>query len=628
MVRKKLGGATNRSAASPSTESVDSRKHGRVRRNKFPFLNRKNSKTASVSISSTTSEEDEQKDTAEIIPISESAFMPLSLSQSVNETFSESIDLFHLGVFNNSNCKQSQQHRIYVPHPADSAEMTEDAEICLAAIEFLQKAHSGSDHIKIARLYVKLGGIYSKRTEYGEAIASFLKARSIFSAMLGDDQPEVISTRVLLGKAYQAKGKYDTALSEFMMVRRMRTAVLGRDHVLVGEALVDLGVVNWDKGKVEFALRYMKRALRIFRNVPNGYPNIAMTLDSVGTLHYMLGNYNKAMIDFSEAFKERVAMHGRIHPDVGLTLVKVGLVLKQTNNISKSLHVMLKALDIQRKSLGERHHHVAATLDHLGDIYVHQNKLNNAVHTYKLAVHTLKDDPSRMSHVAEILVKVGSAYKKIDEPAKALYYSEKALGMYKKLYGDKHLSVATVLNAIGKIYYSNGEKDLAIKAFNNVLTVRQAVLGKHHPLIADSKNIVAIVYWSKGELGEATRYFSQALSLSKAVHGERHIKVASMLCNLGVIFEEQGQKNEALESFRESLHIFRSYQGIELLSRSRKYDSKNGESSENTIDYTILNLETVIRNLENGSERDESVGNFSALIDAVNGICLLPQTLA
>lgn len=618
MVRKKLGDATNRSVYG----SVDTRRHGRAWRKKFPFLTRKNSK-AEESVDSATLEEDEMKDTADIIPISESAFSQLSLSRSVDETFSEAINLFHLGVFNNT---KSEQHQIYVPNPADMAERTEDAEICLAAIDFLRIAHLGSDHVKIARLYVKLGGIYSKRKKYDDAIASFLKGQSMFSAMIGDDRPEVINIRVLVGKAYQAKRDHDKALGEFMMVRRMRTAVLGRDHVLVGEALVDLGVINWDKGRVGFALKDMKRALRIFRNVPDGYPNIAMTLDSVGTLHYMLGSYNRAMIDFSEAFKERVAAHGRIHPDVGLTLVKVGLVLKQTNNIPKALHVILKALDIQRKSLGERHHHVAATLDHLGDIYVIQNKLNNAAHTYKLAVHTLKDDPGRKSHVAEILVKVGSAYKKMNEPTKALYYSEKALSIYKRLHGNEHLSVATVLNAIGKIYYASDEKDLAIKAFNSVLTVRQAVLGKHHPLIADSKNIVAIVHWSKGDLVEATQYFSQALSLSKAVHGERHIKVASMLCNLGVIFEEQGRKEEALNSFRESLSIFKNFQGAELV-RSNKSDSKSGEP-ENTIDQTILNLETVIHNLENGSEREENVGNFSALIDAVNGICLLPQTLA
>ena len=105
---------------------------------------------------------------------------------------------------------------------------------------------------------------------------------------------------------------------------------------------------------------------------------------------------------------------------------------------------------------------------------------------------------------------------------KALEYTEKALSISRKVFGENHSNVAIKYYHIGMIYFSQGDYTKALEYYNNALSIWKTVLGESHLYVAFGYHKIGLVYLQQSKFDTALEYFEQALSIEKAVLGENN----------------------------------------------------------------------------------------------------------
>ena len=70
---------------------------------------------------------------------------------------------------------------------------------------------------------------------------------------------------------------------------------------------------------------------------------------------------------------------------------------------------------------------------------------------------------------------------------------EKALTIYKKIFGEDHADVATSYNNLASVYNSLGEYNEAKELYEKALTICKKIFGEDHADVATSYNNLASV---------------------------------------------------------------------------------------------------------------------------------------
>ena len=137
----------------------------------------------------------------------------------------------------------------------------------------------------------------------------------------------------------------------------------------------------------------------------------------------------------------------------------------------------------------------------------------------------------------------------------AVNYAEQALDVARKLWGEKHPSVATSLNHLAELYQSQGRFSEAEPLYIEALQIRKRLLGDAHPDVATNLNHLAELYRSQGRFTEAEPLYIEALQMRKRLLGDAHPDVASSLNNLAALYRNQGRLTEAEPLYIEALQM-------------------------------------------------------------------------
>ena len=261
---------------------------------------------------------------------------------------------------------------------------------------------------------------------------------------------------------------------------------------------------------------------------------------------------------------------------------------------------------------------VIGWLGSLADVCRELSDFSFAKYVVDLAGSLLKNihtDPSAPEMKARILNISGKVYKGIGEYSQAQELNEKALAIYKKIFGEEHADVATSYDNLASVYDSMGEysqakelheKALAIRkkifgeehadvaaSYNNLanvynsigaynqakelyekaLAIRKKVFGEENADVAASINNLALVYYSIGEYSQAKELHEKALAIRKKIFGEEHTDVAASINNLANVYDEMGEYNEAKELHEKALAIYKKIFGEEHADVARSYNN-------------------------------------------------------
>jgi tetratricopeptide (TPR) repeat protein/CHAT domain-containing protein len=152
-------------------------------------------------------------------------------------------------------------------------------------------------------------------------------------------------------------------------------------------------------------------------------------------------------------------------------------------------------------------------------------------------------------------------YESVGDFGSALPLYQKALGIYRRVFGEEHPAYAASLNNLGSLYHSIGDLNAALPMLEKALDIRQRILGEEHPDYGASLNGLALLHHSMGDYQSALSLHQKALENCRRFEGEHDPNYAGSLNNLGELYKAMGRYEEALPLLKQALKICRRVQG-------------------------------------------------------------------
>lgn len=275
----------------------------------------------------------------------------------------------------------------------------------------------------------------------------------------------------------------------------------------------------------------------------------------VSSVHFAVGNYDKALQSNKEALKEWRAFYtscARRNERLG---DRVGTVLEGLGISDEERNLAVGVLQTSVRS-PEEHADIAMSLNSMGWIYREMGEHREALscHQQALAIQEkvlaeLHPDRARtFNHLGIIWVDL-----KNFERGKDFY--EQALAMFDKTLGREHYRVAMCLQNIGTVWHSLGERQKARECIEQALATYQKVFGRTHSHVAMCLQNLGVFMREAGDLQSARDYAMQAVVMSETTLGKEHPRLASCLLNLGMIWKELGELQQARDCFEKVVAI-------------------------------------------------------------------------
>jgi CHAT domain-containing protein/Tfp pilus assembly protein PilF len=331
------------------------------------------------------------------------------------------------------------------------------------------------------------------------------------------------------------------------------------------------------------------------KDCPDGHPDLATGLTSMGFALWSLGEPAKAL----SLYEKALAMNQRLypgsrfkdgHPHLAGSLNNMGFVLHALGEPAKALPFFEKALAMNQKLYPESrfpdgHPSLALSLNNMGFVLwslgeqVRALPFREKALAMKQKLYPVSRFPDGQPSLAISLNNMGFALWSLGEPARALPYFEKALAMYQKLYPesrfkDGHPSLAQSLNNMGFVLLSLREPARALPFFEKALVMRRKLYPESrfkngHPDLAHSLQNMGFVLQSRGEPSGALPFFEKALAMNQQLYPasrfkDGHPDLARSLDYMGFVQQALGTPARALPFFEKALAMYRQETSREI----------------------------------------------------------------
>ena len=110
---------------------------------------------------------------------------------------------------------------------------------------------------------------------------------------------------------------------------------------------------------------------------------------------------------------------------------------------------------------------------------------------------------------------MANVYQDLGQYNAAKEYHEKALIIWKKIFGEEHADVARNYNNLANVYQDLGQYNEAKEYHEKALIIWTKIFGEEHAYVAGSYNNLATVYQELGQYNEAKEYHEKALIIRK-----------------------------------------------------------------------------------------------------------------
>ncbi len=322
------------------------------------------------------------------------------------------------------------------------------------------------------------------------------------------------------GDVLQLLGRNDEAL---VMFREMLTLSykLGL-HGKGGAAHSRIGRLYRETGRLADAARHLTAAQALFEDAQDER-GIASTLDDNGKLHWLRGDYPKALEYTQQALVMRRKLGDR--RSIALSLNNLGLVYQDSGQFKQALEAFEQALTIRRE-IGDLVG-VSISLNNLGTVAQDQRDDPRALTLFQEAHDVAKETGDR-NRIALILTNLGETYNRLGNPATAIHYLKQAEELADEL-GDK-MGLAEAVRGLGKAYLAQRE-----------LTKARECTARAVELFTEIQ--------SRVQLGVALRSLGEVTAAASA--GGKEVQLARQhLLKSITIFEEIGNEVELARSCR------------------------------------------------------------------------------
>ena len=390
-------------------------------------------------------------------------------------------------------------------------------------LEFRTGVRSHEEHVASLALHRERAGALSRaaltwieagdvaRSRYANTKAAECYARGL--ELLGeDDARSRLGALHHYGDVLCMLAKYDEALAQF---KAMQVLAYKLDLKAKGGAAHNrIGRLYRDSGRLDEASRHLSTALALFAT-DGDERGVASSLDDIGKLNWMRGDYASALDDMRQALATRKRLGDR--RSIALSLNNLGLVLQDSGHFKEALEAFEQALRIRREIgdlLG-----VVTTLNNLGSIAQDQRDDVRAMALFQDALQVAREVGDRhkivlvLTNVGETQYRLGDALRAVDTLKESEQLAEEI--------GDVML-LAEALRGLGKAYLLRGDMMKARDYTTRALELFEEVRSKVQIGVAlrTLGEVTAAGGWGQDHVGKAKEYFVRSIALFDEVGNE------------------------------------------------------------------------------------------------------------
>jgi tetratricopeptide (TPR) repeat protein len=159
------------------------------------------------------------------------------------------------------------------------------------------------------------------------------------------------------------------------------------------------------------------------------------------------------------------------------------------------------------------------------------------------------------------------------DPARAQVLFSQALGIYRSLPGDQHLSIAATLSALSTTAMWSGDFVVGEQYQRDALAIFRATVSRNHPDHAVALANLGYILMQRGKYTEAEQSLDEALEIERNVFGPDDVGVASIEKDLGTLYGREGDLRRAMDSTEDALRIATKRLGASSYMRGYFLDS-------------------------------------------------------
>jgi tetratricopeptide (TPR) repeat protein len=378
----------------------------------------------------------------------------------------------------------------------------------------------GGASVPAAVAYVQAGEVAQSRYANTKAAELYAKGLSLLSG--GDHVIEDLRLKALHhnGEVLHLLGRNDEALKAFteMLARAWRLDLRSKG----GAAHARIGRLYRETARFQEASRHLTAALALFGQSQDER-GIASTLDDIGKVHWLNGDYALALEYTLRSLSMRRKLGER--RNIALSLNNLGLVQQDSGDYKGALDSFDQSLRIRRE-IGDLVG-VSVTLNNLGTVAQDTGDDKRALALFEEAFEIAKDTGDRY-RIALFLTNRGETHNRLGDPEKAIELLKQAEEIADEL-GDK-LGLAEAVRGLGKAYLARREYTKARECTQRALE-----------LFSETG--------SKVQLGVALRSLGEVTSAASAGGAELREAEENLKKSMA-IFEEVGNEVELARSCR------------------------------------------------------------------------------
>ena len=247
-----------------------------------------------------------------------------------------------------------------------------------------------------------------------------------------------------------------------------------------------------------------------------------------------LGMYDESVKTAQNALQMSLDLKDSTNIAYNYNLVGIGYYFLSEYDSTKIYYE--KSYDLKKK-LSTDSKGLAASAYNLAILYEDLAQRDKALKLYKDAEHYLLKSNDTMTFLSDVYVGLAHLYFFNKEIDKAEEYSEKALDIGIKSYGEFNPNMTFVYNSNANILEKKGKYKEAIKLLEKSLKIRENTYGQTHKWTCESNYKLARVLELNTQYENAIYYYKQAIDIGKKINSSQYLANAELF--LAQLYTEQ-----------------------------------------------------------------------------------------
>ena len=380
----------------------------------------------------------------------------------------------------------------------------------------------------------------------------------------------------LLAEELLDQGFLEASIAKFKEAVEIVENASGNESPLLVDYLDAISGVNLALGECENAEIFAQRALKInkkafTRENRGAHVEVAKSLDSLGKVYQVCGDYSKAEDSYNRALTIKAVKLGSTHSEV-IKSSEILAELHQQYGYYEKAEPFLRYLGSlgrgPRGALGEfpgtENAGLVNTLLVLGTNYKVLGKYALAERAYSQALSmSEKAYGSNNPNLAPFLHGLAELYHEIGYDVKAKDYYTKAMEILEKAYVPGKPNAEWILDWITKTVSVLGDDSKAEYFIRCSIAEKEKMYGTDDPRLAILLQRLAFAYQRRSEADKAESCLLRAVKIQEKAYGPKSPQVSGPLHDLGALYLRIEQFGRAVSVFEKVLDIDAEHFGME-----------------------------------------------------------------